>query len=194
MVLPPHHQKAPSNYAEYLAWDDEDRWELIQGIPYNMTPAPSAEHQNVISNLHGEFYHYLKGKACKSFVAPFDVRLFAEDKTDEEIINYVQPDISIICDKNKIDNRGCVGAPDLVVEVLSPSTAKKDRSEKLRLYIAAGVKEYWIIDPFNQALEVYNQEEKQTTNIVARVYSKEDVVKVGIFEDCEIELRSVFDF
>ncbi|MGZ4106887.1 MAG: Uma2 family endonuclease, partial [Tumebacillaceae bacterium] len=128
MVLPQHHQKAPSNYAEYLAWDDDERWEMVHGVPYNMTPAPSTEHQNVISNLHGEFYTFLKGKECKSFVAPFDVRLFAEDKSDEEIINFVQPDISIICDKNKLDHKGCLGAPDLVIEVLSPSTAKKDRS------------------------------------------------------------------
>lgn len=144
----------PTNYADYLQTPNEEKWEIIDGVPYNMVPYPSLDHQNIISNLQGEFYAYLKGKECKSFVAPFDVRLHVEGKSDHEIKNVVQPDITIVCDKSKLDDKGCNGTPDMVIEVLSPATAKRDRSDKLKLYKVAKVKEYWIIDPFNKTVEV----------------------------------------
>nr|WP_018132011.1 Uma2 family endonuclease [Effusibacillus pohliae] len=182
--------KRPANYAEYLLTPEGERWEIIEGIPYNMTPAPSTEHQRIIGNLHGEFYSYLKGKPCSAFVAPFDVRLLADGKADDQVKNVVQPDISIICDPNKIDEKGCLGAPDLIVEVLSPSTAKKDRSEKLRLYRLAGVREYWIVDPLNKTVEVYDWTQHRFAE--AQVYGAEDRIQVAIFDDLVIDLGDVF--
>ncbi|WP_018132221.1 Uma2 family endonuclease [Effusibacillus pohliae] len=180
----------PTNYAEYLQTGEGERWEIIGGVPYNMTPAPSTEHQRIVGRLHTEFSVYLRGKKCESFVAPFDVRLFGDGKTDHEIENVVQPDLVIVCDPTKLDDRGCNGTPDLVVEVLSPATARKDRNQKLKLYRKAGVKEYWIVDPFHKTVEVYQFER----NVFAEpeTYGEHERVKVGIFEDLEINLEDIF--
>lgn len=162
-----------------------ERWERIDGIIYDMTPPPSSQHQTVVSNLHGEFYTYLKGKQCKVFPAPFGVWL------DDEYDNYVEPDIAVVCDLSKIHPKGCVGVPDLVVEVLSPSTALKDKRIKLRRYRLAGVREYWIADPVNQIVEVYKFSENVFTE--PEIYGKDETVNNGIFEDMEINLRDIFN-
>ncbi|MCF6093733.1 Uma2 family endonuclease [Microaerobacter geothermalis] len=162
-----------------------ERWERIDGVVYDMTPPPSSDHQKVVSRLQGEFYAYLKGKTCQSFVAPFAVYL---DETENG--NYVEPDITIICDPSKIHKKGCIGVPDMVVEVLSPSTAAKDKRTKLKRYRLSGVKEYWIIDPVNQYLEVYKLSENVFTE--PQVYANDETVKVGIFEDFKINLHDIF--
>lgn len=182
--------KHPSNYAEYLSLHDDERWEIIDGVAFNMTPAPTTLHQRVVRRLSGEFYRNLEGKSCEYFIAPFDVRLVADGKSDEEIKNVVQPDLIVICDPSKIDERGCKGSPDLIVEVLSPSTAKKDRTEKLRLYRKAEVKEYWIIDPFNETVEVYAFHENRFAD--ATVYVKEDMIQVGGEDGFALDLKVVF--
>lgn len=162
-----------------------ERWERISGIIYDMTPPPSSQHQSIVSSLNGEFYTYLKEKPCKVFPAPFGVWL--EDDND----NYVEPDITIVCDPSKIKIKGCVGVPDLVVEVLSPTTALKDKRVKLRTYRLSGVREYWIVDPPNQIVEIYKFSENIFTE--PQVYGKDETVKVGIFEDLNINLRDIFD-
>lgn len=161
------------------------RWERIDGVIYDMTPPPSSQHQAIVESLYGEFYTYLKGKQCKAYPAPFGVWL--DDANDI----YVEPDITIVCDHSKIHTKGCIGVPDLVVEDLSPSTALKDKRVKLKLYRLSGVLEYWIVDPFNQIMEVYRLSENVFTE--PQVYGKDETVTVGIFEDLEINLYDIFE-
>lgn len=113
-------------YGDYLTWPDEERWELIEGVPYDMTPAPSTNHQRILGELFRQISTFLLDRDCEVFIAPFDVRLPEGDEADEQIITVVQPDIAVICDPAKIDRRGCRKAPDFIIEILSPSTAAKD--------------------------------------------------------------------
>ena len=161
-----------------------EHYELIEGVIYDMTPSPTSTHQRISGNLYTNFWIYLKGKSCEVFSAPFDVYL--KDGIDEWVI----PDLTVICDQSKIQEKGCVGAPDLVVEILSKTTAVKDRTVKLTLYRTAGVKEYWIVDPYGETVEVYQFGE----NVFALpdIYGVEDVMKVGIFDDLQITLREIF--
>jgi len=178
------------NYGDYITWNDSEYWELIDGIPYNMAP-PNRFHQEISGELFGIFHNYLKGKSCKVYAAPFGVRLPLADEEDKYIKNAVLPDIVIVCDKKKLDDAGCRGAPDLIVEILSPSTNKMDSKEKFLLYEKTGVKEYWIIDPYHKIVSVYTLGKD---NLYGRpdMYTEEDKIKVGIFSDLEIELNTVF--
>ncbi|MBI5218691.1 MAG: Uma2 family endonuclease [Bacteroidia bacterium] len=179
-------------YADYLTWDDQKRWELIEGWAYDMSPAPKRKHQSVSIHLARIFSSYLKGKRCKVFAAPFDVCLCEKNEADEEIENVVQPDISIFCDTSKLNERGAKGSPDLIVEILSENTCKKDLGTKLILYQKFGVKEYWIIDPETDTLTVYKLDTIGRYQI-EKDYSKEDKVTVGIFPDLTIEMAEVFE-
>lgn len=172
-------------YSDYEKWDDGNRWELIDGVPYMMSPAPSPRHQEISTNLVILLGIYLKGKTCKVYAAPFDVRLNADSGYD----TVVQPDISVICDPGKIDECGCKGAPDMVVEILSPATRKHDTSVKLKKYLEAGVREYWIVDQEDRTVFVYAL---QSGTYMLRVYEDTQSVPVGIFEDCIIDLAEVF--
>jgi len=147
------------NYADYLTWPDDERWEIIEGVAYDMSPAPSTEHQGISFRLSGILYDFLKDKECEAFAAPFDVRLAAgKDEADEEIQTVVQPDLAVICDQSRLDKRGCLGAPDITVEILSPATSYKDQTEKLLLYEKHGVKEYWIFNPDAKYVMIYRLE------------------------------------
>lgn len=178
-------------YRDYLTWDDGERWELIDGIPYNMTPAPSRRHQEVTGELFRQLSNYLVDKPCRVYVAPFDVRLAEAGASDEEVTTVVQPDIVVVCDARKLDERGCGGAPDLIVEILSPATARKDMKEKFAVYERAGVREYWIVDPAARTLMVFRLGADLRFGR-PDVYAEEERVKVGIFDDLEIELGAVF--
>jgi Uma2 family endonuclease len=141
--------------------------------------------------LSAQFHSYLRGKPCKAYHAPFDVRLPEGDETDEETFSVVQPDLVVVCDPDKLDDRGCRGAPDLVVEILSPSTSGKDLKQKFNLYEQRGVREYWIADPSGGTVMVFR------LGVDGRygrpeVYSSEDTAPVGIFDDLAIDLRLVF--
>jgi len=142
------------SYADYLLWKFKERVELFKGKLFKMS-APSAVHQEVSMKLSGELYQFLKGKDCKVFHAPFDVRLLKEAKEDKDIYTVVQPDICVVCDPEKIDKLGCEGAPDLVIEILSLGNSKKEMKFKYALYEEAKVPEYWIIDPDHQNVLVY---------------------------------------
>jgi len=178
-------------YKDYLTWPDDERWELIEGVPYNMSPAPSRKHQKILRELIKLFATYLTGKTCEVYHAPFDVRLPKASEKNESIDTVVQPDMVVICDRSKLDDRGCKGAPDLIVEILSPHTAKKDMEDKFLLYECVGVKEYWIIDPHNNTVLVYKLEDNNKYGR-HKIYSTEDELKPGIFEDMEIKLAEVF--
>lgn len=179
------------SYGDYLKWPDEDRWELIDGVPYLMSPAPSPSHQRISREILVPFARYLSDKTCEVFYAPFDVRLPVADESDEDIQTVVQPDVVVICDKSKLDKRGYRGAPALVVEILSPSTSKKDLNEKYNLYERSGVKEYWVVFPLDQVVHVYRLDEEGKYQ-KAVSYEKDARIKPSIFEDLEIDLNLVF--
>ena len=173
-------------YADYYKWDDGKRWELINGEAYLMEPAPLWGHQDIQTGIMRQICYFLEGKQGKVFAAPFDVRLNADAGDD----NVVQPDIVIFCDRSKLSGTGCIGAPDMVVEILSPSTAKRDQVLKLNLYLAAGVREYWIVDPESKRVQVCILKNNE---YIVKAYCETDKVPVHIFEGCVINLAEVFD-
>ena len=142
-------------YGDYLNWPEDVRYELIDGVAYQMAPAPLLEHQEVAGQIYRQAANALSGKPCRAFIAPVDVRLPKLDEADERIDTVVQPDVLVVCDQAKLDRRGVRGAPDWVVEVLSPSTAGHDHVLKRRIYERAGVKEYWLVHPGDRLLTVY---------------------------------------
>lgn len=175
--------------ADLMEWDDDKRYELYDGQPVAMA-SPSNAHQRVGGELFRQLATYLLGKRCKVYQAPFDVQLFAgKDDPPESISTVVQPDISIVCDPEKTSGHGCKGAPDMVVEVLSPSTERYDRLLKFNLYWQAGVREYWIVDPDNRMVSVHTLKDGtyRTT-----VYGEDSTVKVSVLDDCTIDLSLVF--
>ena len=182
------------SYADYLTWQVRERLELIKGRLFKMSPAPMRYHQELSGALFGEFRAYLKGKSCKVFHAPFDLRLpkSKDDQRDEQIYTVVQPDIVVVCDRSKLDRRGCLGAPDLIIEILSPVTAAKDVKDKFALYEESCVKEYWIVHPEEAILEVFRLDEGGKYQL-AKIYTREDTVTVGIFDDLTIALRDIFE-
>lgn len=191
MAIPERNQHNKYTYKDYLNWPDEERWEIIEGIPYDMSPAPSRKHQKISGELFAAMHSYLKDKACEVYSAPFDVRLYTDNANDEEIMNVVQPDITLVCDLSKLDDRGCKGSPDLIVEIVSSSTLKKDLKEKFYLYERAGVKEYWIVYPDEKTIVSYVLNENGKYGR-PEVYSEEDNIKVGVLESLEIKLTDIF--
>lgn len=145
-------------YADYCTWNDDERYELIDGQAYAMGPSPLRQHQKLLGNLYRQVADSLEGKPCEVYFAPFDVRLPRGDEADAEIDTVVQPDLVVVCDSAKLDERGCRGAPDWVVEVLSPSTAGHDHVRKLALYQRAGVGEYWLVHPTDHIVTVYRRQ------------------------------------
>lgn len=177
-------------YLDIMSVNDDNRWELIDGVPYCMSP-PSRIHQKVSMEISRQIANYLLDKKCDIYTAPFGVRLCNQDSDDKEIINYVEPDISVICDKNKLDKKGCKGAPDLIIEILSPSTAKIDLLKKFNLYRKYGVKEYWIVDPDERDVSVYVLGDNGEYS-AAKYYGENDKVSINILEDIKIDFRLVF--
>ncbi|SEJ77385.1 Endonuclease, Uma2 family (restriction endonuclease fold) [Dyadobacter sp. SG02] len=143
-------------YADYMKWGGEERAELINGKVFPIPNTPGTVHQRISGMLSAEIWQLLKNSDYQIFAAPFDVRLSKFDgKTDEEINTVVQPDISVICDPNKVDERGCLGAPDWVIEILSPGNVGKEMNEKFDVYEESGVKEYWLVKPDDEVVFVY---------------------------------------
>lgn len=178
-------------YADYLTYPEDERWEIIDGVPY-MQAAPSPIHQEILMELSKQIAVYLTGKTCKVYPAPFCVRFpQGYEKNEEELKNIVEPDISIICDKSKIDDRGCIGAPDMIIEIISPSSIKKDRFVKFNMYEKAGVKEYWIIEPDQKLVSVFLLQKNERFSR-PEMYTEEDGINVSIFPDLTIDLSAVF--
>jgi len=142
-------------YGDYRSWQDGERWELIDGKAWCMSPAPKTRHQDIAGALFADLRDFLRGKPCKAIIAPFDIILPRGNEEEDEVDTVVQPDIAVFCDRSKLTKDNARGAPDLVVEVLSPSTAKKDQHEKFELYQRHGVREYWVVDPAGEWLCVY---------------------------------------
>ena len=178
-------------FADCLTWDENDRIEIVNGEAIMMSP-PSTAHQLISGELYRQLANYLDGKKCRAISAPFAVRLFekAGDSTDD-VDTMVEPDISVVCVLSRLDKNGYRGAPDMVVEILSPSTRRHDRLVKLGLYQQAGVREYWIVDPENRSVQVFLLDEKGALQL-REDYGREDIAKVNVLDGCFIELPKVF--
>lgn len=188
--MTPLPQEQHYTYADLLEWNDDVRYELYFGIPMALA-SPSDTHQMVSGELFAQLHAYLRGKKCRAYYAPLDVRLFEDDGDRPEDVNtVVQPDLMVVCDPDKVDQHGVRGAPDLVIEIVSNSSRRLDRLTKLNLYQRAGVREYWIVDPDFRVVSVYTLEEGAYH--AAAVYSGSAHVPVGVLEDCQIDLALVF--
>ena len=177
-------------YGDLMEWDDGIRYELYDGIPVAMA-SPSYVHQLIVADLVRQFGDFLIGKPCAVYPSPLDVRLFDTDDDRPEDSEYVvQPDLMVICDPSKVDQHGVHGAPDLVIEILSPSTRANDRLRKYKLYEQAGVHEYWIVDPDMKVLLAHTLEDGRYHS--PDVYKAGSTVPVGVLEGCSIDLRTVF--
>jgi len=172
-------------YSDYLKWDDDQRWELVDGVPYLMS-APSRWHQEISRNLLGMLYNLLKGKTCEVYSAPFDVRLNA-DTFDNTV---VQPDILVVCDSEKLDDAGCKGAPDFIIEILSPATSNRDRHLKFDLYRKAGVREYWIVEIDAKKVSAHIL---SNADYITRIYGETDLAPISVLDNSTIDLTEVFD-
>jgi len=180
-------------YADYYSWRFEERLELIKGKIFRMSPAPSGNHQLIAGSIFGELYQFLKGKSRKVFSAPFDVRLVREATSDKKVKTVVQPDVCVICDLTKMaDPRSCMGAPDIIVEVLSPGNNKKEIKIKYDLYEEFGVKEYWVVQPNEQTLLRYVLNEEGKFVVPERMLTVGDILTTSILPGFELAMDDVF--
>ena len=174
------------SYADYLVWKIKERVELLKGKILEMS-APSPIHQEISGNLQGALFVFLKNSRCKLYTAPFDVRF--PQKGESQVYTVVQPDLCVVCDFEKIDSKGCVGAPDLVVEILSPGNSKKEMKSKFALYQEEGVREYWIVDPDRELVLVYVAENKKFRPTLPIT---DDYVRSTIFPNFSIHTADIF--
>ncbi|MEI7833697.1 MAG: Uma2 family endonuclease [bacterium] len=179
------------SYGDYLHWSSEIRSEIIDGEIYDMTPAPMRDHQEIAGELFFQIYSNLRDKPCRVFVAPFDVVLPETGEREEDAKTVVQPDIVVVCDKTKLTKRGCVGAPDMIIEVLSPRTATKDMTVKLKLYERFGVHELWLVHPEEKWVHVLilNEDGKYAG---PQAYDASGMPAVAVLPGLIIELPRVF--
>ncbi len=191
MALSMRKEELKYTYGDYLHWPEGERWEIIDGVAYDMSPAPTGRHQGVARELSRQISNYLLGKPCTMFFSPYDVILpeAGEDAEDSETV--VQPDIVVICDRSKRTPRGCVGAPDMVIEILSPSTAAKDQNVKKALYERVGVREFWLVSPDNNIVTVYLRNDNGKFNL-PKTYDSEDQPPVYTLPELTIDLALVF--
>lgn len=188
--MTPMPQEQHYTYADLLEWDDDVRYELYSGIPMALA-SPSDIHQRISGEIYLQLGNYLRGKKCRAYYAPLDVRLFEEDGDHpKDVDTVVQPDLMVVCDQNKVDRHGVHGAPDLVIEIISNSSRRLDRLTKLNLYQRAGVREYWIVDPDAYVVSVYTL--KDGVYRTAAAYGADSSIRVGVLDDCTIDLSMVF--
>ncbi len=173
-------------FKDYLSWKFSERVELLKGYIAKMSPAPTSKHQEISSNLHGGLWSFLQKKPCKVVAAPFDVYL-PSIKGDGETV--VQPDLCVICDTSKIKKQGCIGAPDLVIEILSLGNSRKEMGIKYQIYEQAGVREYWVVFPYEQVIQQYVLHEGKFQTIPLA----ENNVKSLVLEGFEVDMDTIFD-
>jgi Uma2 family endonuclease len=192
MGLPARKLDQRYTYREYCSWPDDERWELIDGVAWNMSPAPATRHQALLVKLVREISVFIDEGPCQMFVAPFDVLLpDSDNEQDDDVATVVQPDILVVCDPAKLNEKGCRGAPDWVIEILSPSTSKKDLAEKHDLYERHGVREYWVVDPGNRFVLVFlpGADGRYGDGVV---YERDRTVACAALPGCSIDLRRLF--
>lgn len=207
MTIPVRKPGNHYTYRDYASWPEGERWELIKGVAYamfpqtesphpirqprGMTPAPSRRHQAVSRELEIRMFEFLKDKPCEGYDAPFDVLLPEGDEVNEDISTVVQPDLVVVCDPAKLNDRGCLGAPDLVVEITSPATGTRDKKEKLELYERHGVQEYWLVDMSDATVMVFHQEAGAGYGRPT-VLARGDRLHSRVLSGLEIHLEEVF--
>jgi len=180
------------SYADYCSWKFQERIELIKGRIFKMTPAPLRIHQMIVVKLTSKFDQFLSGKTCQVYVAPFDVRLPTKNEVSDELIfTVVQPDLVVVCDLEKLDERGCIGAPDLVIEILSSQGMKKDMFVKYKLYEESGVPEYWVVFPNESSITAYELDD-QSKYVQKGVYDIQDSISPNALPEMVLSLNTVF--
>ena len=179
-------------YADYLTWNFKERLEILKGKIFKMSPALSRRHQEISARIFIKLNRFFENKNCKIYYAPFDVRLinYKKSSADKEISTVFQPDICVVCDKSKLDDRGCLGAPDLIIEILSPGNSKKEMDIKFDLYEENGVKEYWIVEPLQKSILIYTLQ--NYTYIGLKPLVEEGLVKSPLFPEMSFDIAEVF--
>ncbi len=180
------------SYADYLKWQFAERVELLRGKIFRMTPAPNVKHQRISGRLHLQLNSAFEENICQLFYSPFDVRLYNRKKSlkaSKEIFSVVQPDLCVICDETKLDEQGCNGAPDLVIEILSPGNTKREMKDKFELYEEAGVREYWLVEPNDEVVLIYylNEDERYIG-----LQPATEVAQSAIFPELKVDLFELF--
>jgi Uma2 family endonuclease len=178
------------SYADYLTWEIDGMVELIKGKVFKMAAAPRRRHQKISGRIFSRLHGFLEGKICEVYPAPFDVRLPVYSKKNEDIFTVVQPDICVICDSSKLDDAGCIGAPDLIVEILSPGNNRKELQNKYEVYEESGVKEYWILHPSEQTLMIYTLIESKYAP--SKLFTAGDIIGSKYIEGFSLDLDYVF--
>jgi len=179
------------SYADYLTWQMDEMVELIKGKVFRAAAAPGRKHQEVSLKIASQLYYLLKNQTCKVFEAPFDVRLPVHSKKNEDIFTVVQPDICVVCDRSKLDEAGCIGAPDLIVEILSPGNNRKEIHNKFKVYEESGVMEYWVIHPSEQTLLVYTLTKGKY--VPSRLFTVGDMVSSGCIAGFHLDVKDLFE-
>jgi Uma2 family endonuclease len=177
------------SYADYLSWQLDEVVELIRGRVFRQAAAPRLIDQRISGKIFHHLYTFLQGKTCEVFSAPFDVRLPVSSRDPDKINTVVQPDLCVVCDPEKLDELGCVGAPDLIVEILSPGNNKKELHLKYEVYEASGVKEYWVIPPDERPLLIYSHDAGKYRP--SRLYTMGDQVKSEVLPGLVLDLNEV---
>lgn len=183
------------SYADYLTWEFDDAVELIRGKIMAMGPAPTTKHQRIATHLGGLLYDFFRQGPCELFFAPFDVCLYDRRKSivaAKEIFTVVQPDLCVICERDKLDDKGCLGAPDWVVEILSAGNSKREMQIKYQLYQDSGVKEYWLVYPYEKAVHQFVLDAQTELFQLRAMYGEDDWATSSVFPDCRIDLAEVF--
>lgn len=189
--LPTEQAGGSYSYADYLTWEMDHMVELIKGKVFRQAAAaPRRIHQEVSGNIFSNLHFFLKDKPCKVYEAPFDVRLPVKSSRNDKILTVVQPDICVVCDKNKLDDLGCIGAPDLIIEILSPGNNRKELKAKYEVYEESGVKEYWVVHPDEHTLLIYSLEAGKYKP--SRLFTHGDVVPSKCIPGFKLDLEEVF--
>lgn len=179
------------SYAHYLNWLFEERLELIKGRVFKMSPTPSRLHQEVLGRIFLAMGNFLKDKPCKVYIAPFDVRFPNKSEADKDIYTVLQPDICVVCDKGKLDDKGCLGAPDLVVEILSPGNNKKELLYKYKVYEEFGVREYWVVSLGDKTVLKYTLQEGKYQP--SKLFTFSETVNSSVLPGFSLDVDWVFE-
>ncbi|MDR2049545.1 MAG: Uma2 family endonuclease [Treponema sp.] len=183
-------EKNHYTYADYLEWDTDERYEIIDGEAYMMS-APTVSHQTISGELFGQVWNFLRDKPCRVFAAPLDVRLFPEEDQRDDTV--VQPDIVVVCDESKLaDNRSCRGAPDLVIEILSPSNTGSLMFLKFQKYLQAGVREYWVVNPETGEVQVHVLDEERPGRYISTAYDAAKTIDAAVLPGLKIDFTGIW--